>query len=164
MRTWTHSRNSAIIRRSYVMLCATWYHLYNLKTWKTPMGEYKYKVSAAALLKVSFIKTLCKRRINTEFRSCVQWNFKSSLDVHLQKQSPGGVLWKKVLLEALQNSQENTCTRVCEFCEISMSIFFTEHLRWLLLCFFKSYYEYWDSYFRFHKFRQFFFITSINSI
>ena len=36
------------------------------------MGEYKYKVSAAALLKVSFIKTLCKRRINTEFRSCVQ--------------------------------------------------------------------------------------------
>ena len=36
-----------------------------------------------------------------------------------------GVLWEKVLLDMMQNSQENTCARVsflikfsCEFCEI----------------------------------------------
>ena len=54
---------------------------------------------------------------------------------------------KKVFLEILQNSQENTCARVsflicnfikketlaqvfsCEFCEISKNTFYTEHLR-----------------------------------
>ena len=48
----------------------------------------------------------------------------------------GGVLYKKLFLEISQNSQENTCARVsflikmfsCEFCEISKSTFFTEHL------------------------------------
>ena len=47
-----------------------------------------------------------------------------------------GVLWKKVLLETLQNSQENTYTRdslvqvlSCKFCEISKNTFFKEHLR-----------------------------------
>ena len=64
-----------------------------------------------------------------------------------------GVLWKKVFLEISQNSQENTCVRASfliklqaqacnfikketltqvfpyEFCEISKSTFFTEHLR-----------------------------------
>ena len=63
------------------------------------------------------------------------------------------VLWKKVFLEILQNSQENICARVsfsiklqasglqlnkkeilaqvfsCEFCKISKNTFFTEHLR-----------------------------------
>ena len=60
------------------------------------------------------------------------------------------VLWKKVFLEILQSSQENTCARVSfwiklqawnfikketlaqvfsgEFCEISKNTFFTEHL------------------------------------
>ena len=60
---------------------------------------------------------------------------------------------KKVFLEISQNSQENTCARVCnfikketlaqvffcEFCEISQNAFsyrtrfLTEHLWWLLL-------------------------------
>ena len=65
---------------------------------------------------------------------------------------------KKVFLEISQNSQESTCTRVsflitllasspatlfrkmtlvqvfsCEFCEISKTPFFIEHLWWLLL-------------------------------
>ena len=50
-----------------------------------------------------------------------------------------GVLWKKVLLEISQNSQESTCARVFfliklqdffgEFCKISKNTFFTEHLR-----------------------------------
>ena len=53
---------------------------------------------------------------------------------------------KKMFLEILQNSQENTCARdsfikkeslarelSCEFCEISKNTFFTEHLWWLLL-------------------------------
>ena len=54
-----------------------------------------------------------------------------------------GVLWKKVLLEISQNSKKNTCAKVsiklylkrdsaqvfsCEFCEISINTFFTEHL------------------------------------
>ena len=67
--------------------------------------------------------------------------------------STRGVLSEKVFLEALQNSQENTCTRVsalmklqasnfnfitkealaqifsCEICEISQNTFFTAHLR-----------------------------------
>ena len=52
-----------------------------------------------------------------------------------------------VFLKILKISQENTCARVFffkkeetlaqvfsyEFCEISKSTFFTEHLRWLLL-------------------------------
>ena len=55
---------------------------------------------------------------------------------------------KKVFLEISQNSQDNTCARVCflinlqetlslvfscEFCEILRTSFFTEHIRWLLL-------------------------------
>ena len=62
---------------------------------------------------------------------------------------------RKIFLENLQNSQENTCARVsfliklqafrfirkqtlaqvfsCEFCEFSKNTFFTEHLWWLLL-------------------------------
>ena len=69
----------------------------------------------------------------------------NSFYISLQKQSCGGVLYKKVFLEISQNSQENTCARVsflvklqasslqfyfikketltqvisCEFCEIS---------------------------------------------
>ena len=57
----------------------------------------------------------------------------------------GGVLWKKVFLKILQNSQENTCASnfikketlaqgfFWEFCEVFKNIFSTEHLRWLLL-------------------------------
>ena len=53
---------------------------------------------------------------------------------------PWGVLCKKVFLEILQNSQENTfarvsflitlqaCLRSPEFCEISKNTFFTEHI------------------------------------
>ena len=76
-----------------------------------------------------------------------------------QKQYLGGVLLRKVFLEILQISQENTCARVsflikllpeacnfiknetlaqvfsCEFCVISNNTFFIEHLRWLLLKF-----------------------------
>ena len=58
---------------------------------------------------------------------------------------------KKVLLKILQNSQENACARVsfrpatlltkklwhryfsCEFCKISTTPFYIEHIRWLLL-------------------------------
>ena len=47
-----------------------------------------------------------------------------------------GILWKKVFLEILQISQENTFMKKknlaqvisCEFCEISKNTFFTEHL------------------------------------
>ena len=66
----------------------------------------------------------------------------------LVKQSPGGVLWKKVFLKISQNSQENSCARVsflielqawgtealkketlvqvisCQFCKISENTFF----------------------------------------
>ena len=68
----------------------------------------------------------------------------------------GGILWKKVLLEISQNSQENTCARVfikketlaqvlsCEFCEIckntssyrtspvAVSAYFVEKSRYIL--------------------------------
>ena len=55
----------------------------------------------------------------------------------------------KVFLEISQNSQENICARnsflikslaqmfSCEFCETSINTFFTERLRWLLLCILK---------------------------
>ena len=53
----------------------------------------------------------------------------------------GGVLLKKVLLEASQNSQENTCARAsfliklqAEACKISKNTFFTKHL-WATLLF-----------------------------
>ena len=74
------------------------------------------------------------------------------------KSSPGGVLQEKLFLELSQNSQKNICARVsfliirlqastynfikketlaqvfsCEFDKMSKNIFFTEHLRWLLL-------------------------------
>ena len=69
--------------------------------------------------------------------------------IKLSEEATGGVLQENVFLEILQNSQENTCTRVsfliklqanfikketlaqvfpCEFCEISQSTFFAEHL------------------------------------
>ena len=50
-----------------------------------------------------------------------------------QKQSYGRVFCKIGVFKNSQNSQENTCARVCEFCEIFKNIFFAEHLRWLLL-------------------------------
>ena len=56
-----------------------------------------------------------------------------------RKQPPKVVYKKKVFLEISQNSQKNTCARIsfliklqvfsCEFCEISKSTIFTEHLR-----------------------------------
>ena len=63
----------------------------------------------------------------------------------------GGVLWKKVFLKILQNSQENTCTRVSSLIKLQLkkrlwyrffpvnfakflgTPFFREHLPWLLL-------------------------------
>ena len=63
----------------------------------------------------------------------------------------GGVLWKKVFLKILQNSQENTCTRVSSLIKLQLkkrlwyrffpvnfakflgTPFFREHLLWLLL-------------------------------
>ena len=56
----------------------------------------------------------------------------------------GGVLYKKVFLKILQNSQENTCARVsfliklllnlfsCEFYEIFKDTFFTDGTRLLI--------------------------------
>ena len=61
----------------------------------------------------------------------------------ISEAATGGVLWKKLFLEILQNSRENTCARqVCnfikketsaqvfsfKFCEISQNTFLTEHL------------------------------------
>ena len=50
--------------------------------------------------------------------------------MHLTEAATGGVLKEKVFLEISQNSQENTCAQVfsCEFCKISKSTSFTEHL------------------------------------
>ena len=63
-----------------------------------------------------------------------------------------GVLWEKVFLEILQNSQETTCARVsfltslkktltqvffCDFWEIFKNTFLTEHLRPTATYFFK---------------------------
>ena len=74
----------------------------------------------------------------------------------MSEATTGGVLYKNVFLKSSQNSQENTCARVCfliklqasacnfikketppqvfscEFCEVFRNIFFTEHLRRLL--------------------------------
>ena len=79
---------------------------------------------------------------------------------------------KKMFLQISKNSQENTCARVSflirlfkketlaqvfysEFCEISKNIFFTEHLRWLLLWFIlvASIVATWVSWFSGHAFK-----------
>ena len=52
---------------------------------------------------------------------------------------------KKVFLEILQNSQENTCARLwhrcfpMNFAKFLRIPFLTEHLRWLLVCFISVY-------------------------
>ena len=43
---------------------------------------------------------------------CSSFSFAYFLIKVFQKQSPGGVLWKKAFIEISQNSQENDCTRV----------------------------------------------------
>ena len=51
--------------------------------------------------------------------------------LHISKAATRGVLWKKVFIEILQNSQENICARVSFLItlqEISKNIFFTERL------------------------------------
>ena len=78
-------------------------------------------------------------------------HFRSIFYHNFQKQSPEVFYIKKVFLEILQNSQENTCVRdsflielqtsqqhfkketlaqavSCEYCEISKNTFFAEHL------------------------------------
>ena len=45
----------------------------------------------------------------------------------VQKQSPGGVLYKKLLLEISKNSQENNCARVSvKITKFLGTFFFTE--------------------------------------
>ena len=70
----------------------------------------------------------------------------ANIDYHIFKFSEAVVQRcsvKKVLLEISQNSQENTCRRcqhlsrhLCfpvNFAKFLRTLFFTEHLRWLLL-------------------------------
>ena len=72
-------------------------------------------------------------------------NFYTRVDVPNQKHSPGGVC-KKVFFKILQNSQENTCPKPCNFIKKRLqhrffpvkfpkflrTSFLTEHLRQLL--------------------------------
>ena len=108
----------------------------------------------------SFKGLLRKRQlldINVFIKCQTQKSFRILLKILLTTEAAtGDVLWGKVFIEILQNSQENTLVRVCfliklqasvynfiknktlvqvffcEFCEISKNTFFTEHL-WLLL-------------------------------
>ena len=91
------------------------------------------------------------------FQKSSEWLFLcyKSIVLCIKRSSHRRCSVKKVLLEILQNSKENTCARDffkkentcacasglqlylkkdCEFCEISKKPFFIEHLRWLLLC------------------------------
>ena len=80
---------------------------------------------------------------------------------YVQKQSSGGVLYKKAFLEISQNSQENTCTGesfLINFVKFRTTPFFIEHLRWLLL--YVKLFWYQQDYFRGYYFdicRVFFF-------
>ena len=82
--------------------------------------------------------------LNTSPKLRVSWF--GLICVNKTEAATRGVLCRKVFLETLHNSQENTCARVslfrvlffsetlaqvfsCEFCEISKKTFFTEHLR-----------------------------------
>ena len=59
---------------------------------------------------------------------CCFYKIYSLLDNYIEAAN-WGVLWEKVFLEILWNSQENTYARVffCEFCKISKYTFFIEH-------------------------------------
>ena len=81
--------------------------------------------------------------LSTSFTVDVTVKFLKMSKTILPEAATGGVLWEKVFLEILQNSQENTCARVsflinacnffkketltqvfsCEFCEISKNTF-----------------------------------------
>ena len=97
-----------------------------------------------------FCKTGAETTSNASFQ--FHWGKFSWIKILIKFLEPTtrGVLQKRMFLEILQNSQENTCARVsfliklqacnfikndtpakvlsCEFCEISKNIFFTEHL------------------------------------
>ena len=55
--------------------------------------------------------------------------------LHFEKQSSGGLLWKKVFLKISQNCQENIRVRASFLTLQASNTFFIEHLRWLLLDF-----------------------------
>ena len=60
----------------------------------------------------------------------------SRFSVDHQKQPPGGVLWKKMFLEILENSQENICARVffpVDFVKFLRIPFLQNTSEWLLL-------------------------------
>ena len=66
----------------------------------------------------------------SQYSTYVKWGLiKFDLHKTYPEEATRGVLWKKVFLEILQNSQENTCARVssqvfsCEFCKISKNTF-----------------------------------------
>ena len=83
---------------------------------------------------------ICLNELKNEIYACDCGLFNSSLFYQN--------LVKKLLIEILQNSQENTCARVsfsvkketltqmlsCEFCEISKNTFFTKQVRTTASC------------------------------
>ena len=78
---------------NYVQLCAKYMH----------MQHPQYTISV-----------ICTKREDQKIRNKkdnLQIIFWSTDDYSIKKQSPRGVLWKKVFLEISQNSQENTCAR-----------------------------------------------------
>ena len=63
-------------------------------------------------LKFIFTKRLPKEIVLMQIFTGVYSEPCQTSNIERQKQSPRGVLCKKVFLETSQNSQENTCTRV----------------------------------------------------
>ena len=65
-----------------------------------------FSVSRSVYQNIALWKHQCSRFTGL----WVFWNRTLVCDV--EKQSPGGVLWEKVVLEISENSQENACVRV----------------------------------------------------
>ena len=123
--------------------------------------DHIHELSSAYQDYNSFFKELLRKRqlvnINVLIKCQKQKSFRILWKILLTTEAATrNVLYRKVFLEILRNSQENTLVRVsfliklqasvcdfiknktlaqvffCEFCEVSKNTFFTEHL-WLLL-------------------------------
>ena len=105
------------------MRCAIWYHLYNLKTWKTPMGECINYQLWTVMFRSNY------RRCSAE--KDVLRNFTKFTEKHLCQVA--GLRPATLLKKSLWHS----CLSV-NFVKFLRIPFPTEHLWWLLLYIYKK--------------------------
>ena len=124
-------------------------HLLSFRTFIVIWCLWLYLSDLASLVSLSISLSVClslslSRSLSLALSLYTSWKHQKISSFLFIKTANWGCSVKKVFLEILQNSQENTCARVsfliklqalglwilsCEFCKVSKNTFFTEQLQ-----------------------------------